>query len=356
MARPRVFISSTFYDLKHVRSSLDAFVKSLGFDPVLSEKGGIPYAHDRPLDESCYREAASADIFVLIVGGRYGSRASGEAEATLQRRLDEYESVTKKEFEAAYDADIPIFVLIESGVAAEHQTYSKNRNNADIEYAHVDSANIFKFIDLIYSKKHNNAAFNFSDASDIENWLREQWAGIFRDLLRSKSQQRQLVALTEQVGELKAVNSTLKNYLEEVIRGVRPDNFESLIQLETEKLIAAKMLEKLRANDFVDYLVHYFRNSDGVGEITDDIILQIVTGPDSADELMGILGTLFKSDKSGNLRIIEIFEEHKAAQLDYNRARKIADKKRIDFSKSSNPKIASTAKPNATDELDDSSD
>lgn len=38
MAKPRVFISSTFYDLKQVRSSLETFVRDLGFDPVLSEK------------------------------------------------------------------------------------------------------------------------------------------------------------------------------------------------------------------------------------------------------------------------------------------------------------------------------
>jgi hypothetical protein len=48
MAKPRVFVSSTYYDLKHVRSSLDLFVESLGFEPVLSEKGNIAYSPDSP--------------------------------------------------------------------------------------------------------------------------------------------------------------------------------------------------------------------------------------------------------------------------------------------------------------------
>jgi hypothetical protein len=76
MAKPRVFISSTYYDLKYVRSSLELFVESLGFDPVLSERGDVAYAHDRPLDESCYREVQNCGIYVLIIGGRYGSEAS----------------------------------------------------------------------------------------------------------------------------------------------------------------------------------------------------------------------------------------------------------------------------------------
>jgi hypothetical protein len=78
VARPRVFVSSTYYDLKHIRSSLDNFIESLGYDSVLSEKGDIAYSPDIPLDESCYREASGADIFVLIIGGRYGSSASNE--------------------------------------------------------------------------------------------------------------------------------------------------------------------------------------------------------------------------------------------------------------------------------------
>ncbi len=73
MASPRVFVSSTYYDLKHLRSALDAFIAGLGYEGVLSEKGDIAYAPDAPLDDSCYRAAEQADIFVLIIGGRYGS-------------------------------------------------------------------------------------------------------------------------------------------------------------------------------------------------------------------------------------------------------------------------------------------
>src|SRR5262249_31662243 len=143
MARPRVFVSSTYYDLKHIRSSLDLFVESLGYEPVLSEKGDIAYTADRPLDESCYREAASADIFVLIIGGRYGSEASGERKKPTHTFFERYESITKKEYESAVSRDVPIYIFVESGVYSEYQTYLRNKENKSIAYAHVESVNIF---------------------------------------------------------------------------------------------------------------------------------------------------------------------------------------------------------------------
>ncbi|HDI3138782.1 TPA: DUF4062 domain-containing protein, partial [Vibrio cholerae] len=38
MAKPRIFISSTYYDLKHIRSDLERFISEQGYDAVLNEK------------------------------------------------------------------------------------------------------------------------------------------------------------------------------------------------------------------------------------------------------------------------------------------------------------------------------
>ncbi len=263
MARPRIFISSTFYDLKHIRSSIELFIESLGFEAILSEKGDIAYLPDVALDESCYREAASADIFVLVVGGRYGSEVSSSSDHRTRRVFfDRYESITKKEFETAYENDIPVYILIESNVHAEYQTYQKNRDNEDIDYAHVDSANIFRMIEHILNQPRNNPVYNFDRSSQIENWLRDQWAGMFRELLRSRSQQKQLLALTSQVGELKTVNETLKTYLEEVLKGVSTDSTK-VIEQESKRIEHAKMMERFSSNDFIDFISRQSRFSIG---------------------------------------------------------------------------------------------
>jgi hypothetical protein len=38
MAKPRVFVSSTYYDLKHIRASLELFIESLGFEAIFPRK------------------------------------------------------------------------------------------------------------------------------------------------------------------------------------------------------------------------------------------------------------------------------------------------------------------------------
>ena len=56
MAKPKIFISSTYYDLKHIRFGLENFIKDFGYEPIVFEKGNITFHHDKPIDISCYDE------------------------------------------------------------------------------------------------------------------------------------------------------------------------------------------------------------------------------------------------------------------------------------------------------------
>ena len=73
MAKPRVFISSTFYDLRQIRIELDKFLESMGYEPVRNEEGDIPYGKEDELQMYCYKEIDNVDILIAIIGGRYGS-------------------------------------------------------------------------------------------------------------------------------------------------------------------------------------------------------------------------------------------------------------------------------------------
>ena len=43
MAKPRVFISSTCYDLKEIRSQIREFIFDYGYEPILSESPSDDY-------------------------------------------------------------------------------------------------------------------------------------------------------------------------------------------------------------------------------------------------------------------------------------------------------------------------
>ncbi|MGA2207355.1 MAG: DUF4062 domain-containing protein [Terracidiphilus sp.] len=77
MAKPRVFISSTFYDLKYIRNEIEAFVRRIGYDPILNERRRIPYTGDRKLDESCYQEVENCDMVKPVMRGLANIKVPG---------------------------------------------------------------------------------------------------------------------------------------------------------------------------------------------------------------------------------------------------------------------------------------
>lgn len=79
MAKPRVFVSSTFYDLKQVREDLDSFISGLGYEAVLHESGDVVYGKDSPPEGYVHREIEMCDILICVIGGRYGHRVTRTA-------------------------------------------------------------------------------------------------------------------------------------------------------------------------------------------------------------------------------------------------------------------------------------
>jgi hypothetical protein len=169
-----VFVSSTYYDFKHLRSPIEDFIESLGYDAILSEKGQIAYVPDLPLDVSCYREVRNADIFVIIIGGRYGTEKSDGSKPHPKIFYERYDSITREEYKAAISKDIPIYILIERQVYSDFETYLQNKDNETIKYAHVDSINIFRLIEEILGQPKGNPIYQFDKYSEIQEWLREQ--------------------------------------------------------------------------------------------------------------------------------------------------------------------------------------
>jgi len=169
--KPRIFISSTYYDLKHIRADIKNFIDNYGFDSVVFESGDVTFEHNKPLDASCYQEVEACHMMILIIGGRYGSLASNNTYKE-QEYEDTYISITRREFETARSKNMHIFVFIDKDVYAEYHTYKKNKdfllNNQSFNFAHVDSINVFRFIESL----SNIAIKSFEKASEITEYLK----------------------------------------------------------------------------------------------------------------------------------------------------------------------------------------
>ena len=205
MARPRVFISSTYYDLKIVRADLERYIKDHGFDPVLNERGQIPYGSDENLEEYCYKEIEHCDILVSIIGGRRGSSSS----------QDPY-SISQKELKTAIDLGRPVYIFVEKSVLAEYRTYENNKESK-IKYVAVDDKSIYQFMDEVFSLPLNNQVAPFETSSDITKYLQEQWSGLFQRLLRDASRQKEVMLLDD----LKTTARTLNQLVTLLTEGRR---------------------------------------------------------------------------------------------------------------------------------------
>ncbi|MCY0988107.1 DUF4062 domain-containing protein [Nannocystis sp. ILAH1] len=202
MARPRVFLSSTYYDLRHLRSELEVFIREMGFEPILNERGHIPYGSKQRLEEDCYDEVERGDMLVSIIGGRYGSSSARE----------QPNSISQLELKTALRSGKQVYIFIEKGVHAEYGTWNANKSpedgivNPKIKWRHVDNAKIFEFIEIL-ALPNNNQYAPFEIGRDITTYLKEQWAGLFQRFLRESERSKEV----DLAVKLESASSTLND-------------------------------------------------------------------------------------------------------------------------------------------------
>jgi len=182
MAIPRVFVSSTYYDLRYIRENLKYFLRNLGLEPALSETGGVFYDPQKHVKDACLAEVRTCQLFVLVIGGRFGSEYK-----------DTGKSITNEEFLEAVKTKIPIFALVEQQVYGDYQVYTKNKDNpalnrTKIQYPATDDCRVFDFIAEVESNSYNNAVFPFSNYGELQDYLRQQWAGMLHGFLTGRSE------------------------------------------------------------------------------------------------------------------------------------------------------------------------
>lgn len=173
---PTVFVSSTCYDLRQVRADIKAFIESFGFSSMLSEYSSFPIDPDIGTVENCLNAVQEyATLFILVVGGRYGSIN------------DQGKSITNLEYLQAKAKGAPVYVFVQRSVLDILPVW---KSNPDANFQNVvDSPKLFEFVAGLRDSQEV-WVFPFDTAQDITDTLREQWAHLFFQSLQLRMQAR----------------------------------------------------------------------------------------------------------------------------------------------------------------------
>ena len=239
---PRIFISSTYFDLKHVRERLESFILNYGFEPILFESDKVTYQHGKPIDQSAYYEVNLCHVMILIIGGRYGSPSSSENSTDERKKYDdEFVSITRKEFETAIQNNIPIMIFVDKNVNADYETYKENQDFFDtlylgkesrekkFKFAHVDHVNVFKFIDIVRTRPVKT----FEKVDEIELYLKMQFSGLFYlylESLKRKSEESKILNSIEELNNVTLRMNEMVTFVGKKILGKDEAEYEKVIR------------------------------------------------------------------------------------------------------------------------------
>ena len=174
MGKTRIFVSSTCYDLSQIRKDLKESISALGHIPVMSENKDFPVNPLASTQDNCIEAVKNeADIFILVIGNRYGYK------------LESGQSITNLEFLTAVQKGIPIYTFTLKSIIHILPLWKKNPTSDFSEY--VDDIKVFEFIEDVRSKK-GLWNFEFESAQDILDILRSQFSILLGDTLKERLQ------------------------------------------------------------------------------------------------------------------------------------------------------------------------
>lgn len=270
MPVPRIFVSSTCYDLSLLRESLRNFLIGLGYEPIMSEYSDILYDHRTHTHTSCLNEVPNVDMLVLIIGSRFGGKNVPEAltnidfNAILDKSIstgifDDMSklSITQLEVLKAIETSIPVVAFVEENVWHDHAVYEKNKDLiGKINFPSIDKSEtakyIFEFINFLRLRVKGNSVIPFSKSEDITNYLKKQWALLFQRLLKEDRDReidnRKMINISEQLDDIKTallstiVNSNTKEIAKGIIRYRRLIDFLCGLKFSDISFIISEVL------------------------------------------------------------------------------------------------------------------
>jgi hypothetical protein len=172
---PNIFISSTINDLGHLRDSIRDLIFEIGYNPIMSEYGGIGFLPSNSAEDSCYLALRDCHLSIIIIGKRYGSISENGL------------SVTHNEFRTSREKKVPVIFLVSEEVMSFKKVYDVNENITELTFPGMENPTmIFQVIREFSESKTNNGLIQFTNVQSAKSNLKKQLAHIFGDLLKKQ--------------------------------------------------------------------------------------------------------------------------------------------------------------------------
>lgn len=244
----QVFISSTFHDLKEERQAAVEAILSCGHIPAGME---LFSAGDESQMKVIHRWIEESDVFLLILGGRYGSLESETGK-----------SYTHLEYEYAAKLNKPLFAVVVEESALEDKL--REKGSSAIERDNPQKLKEFKQNVLTKLVKF------YSDGRDIKLAIHETMAEFNRrkELIGwvRADQEVNTDNLAEEMARLAKENSQLREKISNEGFGGFPTflglTLDELVNLLKSQKIDIKKVEDDEIFDKVDYVRTQFKSEE----------------------------------------------------------------------------------------------
>ena len=168
---PKIFISSTCFDLIDLRAELYTFLKEAGLSPVMSDEmiSDFEVFGDKNSIETCLINLRSCDTVVLILSQRYGP-------SLVKAGFDDV-SATHLEYLEAVKEGKHILMFVRDRLEADFNIYGKDKRADQLKWVKPEDVAIFDLIrqhKRLANDERNNWYWTFKSSVEVKAALVKQ--------------------------------------------------------------------------------------------------------------------------------------------------------------------------------------
>ncbi|MCC6652202.1 MAG: DUF4062 domain-containing protein [Candidatus Eisenbacteria bacterium] len=165
--KTKVFLSSTAHDLTDLRAEVAEHLRRSGFEVLHHESPEFPKPAGLHSHDVCLAAVKDCDVYVLVVGRRYGGTYAGSAHPKKDISITWYES------EIAFASGKLVLAFVRDTVWNERPAYKRHLAEG-VEYhpVHVDDVRVFEFVEWLVKRRHDNWLDTFRDSVELRAQLR----------------------------------------------------------------------------------------------------------------------------------------------------------------------------------------